>query len=45
MFVVVIVEDKVKISPEQFDQDNTDMILVEIGMKYINKVSITASFL
>lgn len=40
MFVVVILEDKIKIAPEFFDQDNTDMILAEIDQKFINKVSL-----
>ena len=39
MFVLVILEDKVKITPELFDKDNTDMILAEIDQKFINKVS------
>lgn len=39
MFVLVILEDKIKITPELFDQDNTDMILAEIDQKFINKVS------
>jgi hypothetical protein len=40
MFVLAIVEDKIKIAPEKFDQDNTDMILEEIDQKFINKVSL-----
>ena len=38
MFVLVILEDKIKIAPEKFDQDNTDMILAEIDQKFINRV-------
>jgi DNA-directed RNA polymerase subunit E'/Rpb7 len=38
MFVLVILEDNIKIVPEKFDQDNTDMILAEIDQKFINKV-------
>ena len=39
MFVLVVVEDKIKIIPENFDSDNTEVILDEIDQKFINKVS------
>ena len=38
MFVLVVLEDKLKIAPEKFDQDNTKVILEEIDEKFINKV-------
>lgn len=40
MFVLAILEDKIKIAPEKFDEDHTDMILEEIDQKYTNKVSL-----
>ena len=39
MFVLVVIEDKIKIIPEKFDTDNTEVILDEIDEKFINKVS------
>lgn len=38
MFVLTIIEDKIKTTPDQFDQDLTDVLLKQIEMKFCNKV-------
>jgi DNA-directed RNA polymerase III subunit RPC8 len=38
MFVLAIVEDKLKILPEQFDRDSRDVLIEQIDSKYSNKV-------
>jgi DNA-directed RNA polymerase subunit E'/Rpb7 len=37
MFVLTVIEDKIKTTPDQFDQDLTDVLLKQIEMKFCNK--------
>jgi DNA-directed RNA polymerase III subunit RPC8 len=38
MFVLSIIEDKLKINPHEFDKDTADVLLRRINGKYVNKV-------
>ena len=38
MFLLVVVEDKVKIAPELFDREITGVVIGLIEIKYLNKV-------
>lgn len=38
MFVLVVVEDKIKVQPDQFDQDLLTVLEDQIEIKYVNKV-------
>lgn len=40
MFVLVILEDKIKIDPEQFEQDPTEALIQQIELKFANKVDL-----
>ena len=38
MYVLVVLQDKLKIQPEQFDRDTADVLIEQIEIKYSNKV-------
>jgi len=38
MFVLAVIEDKLKTLPEQFDRDSHDVLIEQIDKKYANKV-------
>lgn len=38
MFLLVVIEDKVKIAPELFDREITEVVIELIEIKYLNKV-------
>ena len=40
MFLLSVVEDNIKVSPEQFGRDLTEVIIEQLEIKYLNKVSI-----
>ena len=39
MFLLSVVEDNIKVSPEQFGRDLTEVIIEQLEIKYLNKVS------
>lgn len=39
MFVLTLIEDKIKVAPEQFNRDLTEVVVEQIEMKFANKVS------
>lgn len=39
MFIVVSIEDKLKVMPDEFDRPTADVLLERIQAKYVNKVS------
>jgi DNA-directed RNA polymerase III subunit RPC8 len=38
MFVIAVIQDKIKTSPKNFDRDSTNDIIEEIEIKYSNKI-------
>lgn len=40
MFIVVNVEDKLRVMPEEFDRPTADVLLERIQEKYVNKVNL-----
>jgi DNA-directed RNA polymerase subunit E'/Rpb7 len=38
MYLLILIEDKVKIIPENFNRDLTEAIVEQIEIKYLNKV-------
>ena len=40
MFVLTVIEEKLKILPEQFDCDSREVLIGQIELKYANKILI-----
>lgn len=41
MFLLSVIEDKIKIAPDQFNRDITEAVIEQVEMKFSNRVGTT----